>query len=129
MRGSICSGTTTCRPSKIEGVEIEGIARVCHEANRAYARVLGDRSHLPWEAAPAWQRESALEGVKHALRGATPEQLHESWLAAKAADGWVYGPTKDEGLKTHPCFLPYEELPPEQQRKDALFRAVVTALR
>ena len=110
-------------------MRVEDIARVCHEANRAYARTLGDESHLPWDAAPAWQRASAIEGVQYALSGATAEELHDSWLRLKAADGWGYGPQKHEGLKTHPCFLPYDELPPQQQRKDALFRAVVTALR
>jgi hypothetical protein len=30
---------------------------------------------------------------------------------------------------THPCLVPYAQLPAEQQRKDALFQAVVAALR
>ena len=106
----------------------ERIARVCHEANRAWSVAHGDLSHHPWDAAPDWQRQSAIAGVKVALSGATPEQLHESWTAAKVADGWTYGPVKDETAKTHPCLLPYAQLPSEQRRKDALFAAVTTAL-
>jgi hypothetical protein len=56
------------------------------------------------------------------------EQAHESWLAEKAATGWTYGPVKDEQAKTHPCFVAFEQLPPDQQAKDALFFAIVTAL-
>ena len=105
------------------------IASVCHEANRAYCLTQGDTSQLPWTEAPEWQRSSAIMGVEKALEGATPEQLHESWTAQKVADGWVYGEVKDADAKTHPCLVPYAQLPAEQQRKDALFGAVVAALR
>jgi hypothetical protein len=44
------------------------------------------------------------------------------------ADGWRYGEAKDEGAKTHPCPVPFAELPEDQQRKDALFVAIVQAL-
>jgi RyR domain len=46
----------------------------------------------------------------------------------KLADGWIYGVEKDAESKTHPCLLPYAELPVEQRRKDALFRAIVQSL-
>lgn len=108
----------------------EHIARVTHEANRAYCTTLGDRSQEPWDTAPGWQRDSAIAGVKGILDGTitSSEDSHRSWLAVKAADGWRYGPVKDVVAKTHPCFVPCADLPPAQQLKDALFRAVVLAL-
>jgi len=107
----------------------EEIAHVCHEANRAIQQVTGDPAvSPPWDEAPEWQRESAVEGVAKAVGGATPEQLHQSWCDFKAADGWVYGPVKDEVAKTHPCLVGYDELPPEQRQKDAVFSAIVCAL-
>lgn len=57
-----------------------------------------------------------------------PEDSHNSWLAEKESGGWVYGPEKDEGAKTHPCMVPYDDLPVEQRRKDALFLAVARTL-
>jgi hypothetical protein len=51
-----------------------------------------------------------------------------AWCRSKVADGWVFGPVKDADAKTHPCLVPYDALPREQQRKDALFVAVVNAL-
>lgn len=106
------------------------IAAVCHEANRAYCAEIGDDSQLPWAEAPDWQRESALAGVEAILAdpSRTPEQSHVAWCAHKAADGWIYGPVKDPARKEHPCMVPYGALPPEQQRKDHLFRAIVLAL-
>lgn len=106
------------------------IARVCHEANRAYQHVTGDPAPSPaWDEAPEWQRASATEGVEKALYGATPEELHESWVEAKERDGWVRGEVKDGEAKTHPCLVEYHLLSEEQRRKDALFYAVVEALR
>lgn len=107
----------------------EQIARVCHEVNRAYCESQGDHSQPAWPDAPTWQQHSAYMGVRGILNGTIthPEQSHESWLAVKRADGWVYGPVKDPERKVHPCMVPYAELPPAQQVKDALFFAVVTA--
>jgi hypothetical protein len=108
---------------------LEEIALVAHEANRAWQRVTQDPAPSPaWESAPVWQRESTLEGVRHALDGATPQDLHDRWAARKLADGWTYGPVKDEGERTHPCLLPYDRLPAEQRVHDRLFAAVVSAL-
>lgn len=108
---------------------VEQVARVCHEANRAWQLATGDPAPSPpWDDAPQWQRDSAVAGVREALDGASPEQLHEAWVQAKLADGWQYGPAKDADRRTHPCLVPYAELPVDQLRKDHLFRAIVTAL-
>ena len=109
---------------------IENIAGVCHEANRAYCATLGDTSHPTWENALEWQKEPVRNGVRFALAnpGVTPAESHANWLAEKAASGWKFGPVKDLGKKEHPCFLPYEEMPEEQKRKDAIFLGVVRAL-
>lgn len=108
---------------------IEKIARVTHEVNRAIQiSQLDPAPSLSWDDAPEWQRESARQGVFSALAGSTPEQLHESWLRFKTDDGWSYGEVKDEVAKTHPCFVPYEELPPDQRLKDYVFQAVVTSM-
>jgi len=108
----------------------EQIAQVAHEINRAYCASLGDASQPVWADAPEWQKASALAGVDMHLKNpdATPEQSHESWLAQKAADGWTFGEVKDAEKKQHPCFRPYDELPPEQKAKDYLFRATVHSL-
>lgn len=102
------------------------IAKVCHEANRAYCQAIGDDSQVPWEQAPDWQKESAVKGVEFHLSGDhDPAASHQSWYDEKKADGWVYGPVKDVEKKEHPCMVAYSQLPKEQQAKDYIFRAVV----
>lgn len=108
--------------------KIEACARAAHEANRAYCLALGDTSQPPWEDAPEWQQLSAKSGVRGVLHGNTPEQSHEGWLAEKEAAGWKFGPVKDPEKKEHPCFVQYNQLPPEQRQKDHIFVAVVTAM-
>lgn len=109
----------------MSNARIEACARAAHEVNRAYCIAIGDTSQQSWDDAHEWQRESARNGVVSALGGDTPEQSHQVWLAEKVRTGWVYGPTKDPDAKTHPCMVPYAELPPEQRVKDALYLATV----
>jgi hypothetical protein len=106
------------------------IARVCHEVNRAYCASIGDHSQQPWENAPQWQQESAINGVRFVINNpqASQSAQHENWMKGKLEQGWQYGETKSELAKTHPCLVPYDQLPREQQTKDALFQAVVRSL-
>lgn len=112
-------------------ITTEIIAKAAHEVNRAYCSSLGDHSQPAWEDAPEWQKTSAIRGVEMHLENpdATPEDTHKSWLGVKKADGWKYGPVKDAEALTHPCMVPYEQLPQEQKAKDYLFRAVVHQFR
>lgn len=111
-------------------IDIERIAHVCHEANRALQVTAGESDISPhFLDAPEWQVQSAYEGVSAALDGASPEQLHESWCAAKTRDGWVYGEIKDPQAKTHPCLVPYGKLPADQRLKDAVFHGIVAAFK
>jgi hypothetical protein len=109
------------------GLSVEEVAQMAHEANAAYCRTIGDNSHASWADTPENIKESARVGVIKHLENPhmTAEQSHESWLEFKAADGWHYGPVKDAERKTHPCFLPYRELPESDRIKDHIFRAVV----
>lgn len=106
----------------------EACARAAHEVNRAYCIAIGDDSQLPWDEAPEWQKASARNGVSGVEQGNGPRESHASWLAEKAAAGWRFGPVKDPEKKEHPCFVPYDELPPEQARKDRLFVSTVSEM-
>jgi RyR domain len=109
---------------------LDPIARVCHEVNRAYCQALGDNSQPAWDDAPEWQRSSARMGVDlHLMGDFGPEASHASWLKQKLEEGWVYGSTKNPERKEHPCMVPFEDLPREQQAKDFIFRGVVQALK
>ena len=102
------------------------IAKLCHKVNKEYCLALGDDSQMPWDDAPDWQKESAIKGVEFHLvnKDTTPADSHNSWLAEKERDGWVYGEVKDAEAKTHPCIVPYEKLHMTQRAKDYIFKAI-----
>jgi len=108
---------------------IERIARICHEANRAYCESIGDQTQEPWETAQRWQKDSAIEGVHNALTGASPEQSHENWMKAKIQAGWTWGVVKDPDAKTHPALLPYAQLPDDVKLKDEIFITIVSIMK
>lgn len=105
------------------------VARTAHEVNRAWCAFNGDHSQLPWDEAPTWQRESAIAGVRFHIENpdAGDSASHDAWMRDKVADGWVYGPVKDAEAKQHPCMVPFDQLPADQQFKDRLFRTIVHA--
>lgn len=108
---------------------VDAVAKICHEGNRALCAALGDMSQPAWEDAPEWQKQSARNGVEfHVMNNAPPSASHENWLKEKEAAGWKYGPVKDAEKKEHPCFVPYDQLPKEQQFKHYLFCGIVHAL-
>jgi hypothetical protein len=107
---------------------LEAAARAACEVNRAYCIALGDESQPHWEVAPDWQKTSVRKGVEGVLAENGPRESHESWLREKAETGWKHGPVKDPEKKEHPCIVPYEDLPPEQRRKDAIFVSTVSVV-
>lgn len=106
---------------------LEHIAETCHNINKAFCKAHGDSSQPDWKDAPEWQKKSLMDGVRFVLEnpGVTSEMQHDNWMSLKLSEGWKYGPVKDIDKKEHPCMVPYDKLPKEQQAKDALFRAVV----
>jgi hypothetical protein len=106
------------------------IARVVHEALRAYRRELGEAPLPAWDDAPEWQRTATLAAVDFRLAnpGAGLAAQHDAWVAQTRAAGWTHGPVHDAEARTHPDLLPYDRLPARARCKDALVAAVVRAL-
>jgi hypothetical protein len=103
------------------------VARIAYAANNALQAIINDMTPSPpWPAAPGWLQESYVSGVR-AARGQnrTPEDQHNSWMSYYLGQGWTCGPYRDWVEKTHPCLVPYSELPEGQRLKDALFLRVV----
>lgn len=103
------------------------LARIVHQANKAYCESIGDTSQVDWEDASESIQKAAKSGVKAIIDNpnVTPADLHDAWSKERMDDGWVYGEVKDEDKKTHPCLVPYDKLPPHQRFKDHLFNNIV----
>jgi hypothetical protein len=106
------------------------VARVCHEANRAYCLTMGDTSHAPWDDARQDLKDSVVAGVLNIMHGEVtkPGESHKRWYDYKVDAGWRYGETKDPDAKTHPNLVAFEQLPLSEQRKDVLFVSICNTL-
>ncbi len=109
-----------------DGGASELAARICHEANAVLQQAGGEPVSPAWHELDEETRMSAISGVHFAWDNPflSPANQHEEWCRFKAQHGWTHGETKDAEAKTHPCLVPYNELPVIQQAKDGVFRAV-----
>lgn len=46
------------------------------------------------------------------------ENVHDLWACQRLADGWTYGPCRDDLKKEHPCLVPYAALPEVEKQYD-----------
>ena len=46
------------------------------------------------------------------------KNVHEIWAETRIAQGWTYGPERNDAEKKHPCLVPYDELPEEEKVYD-----------
>ncbi len=46
------------------------------------------------------------------------KNVHEVWAETRIKQGWTYGERRNDELKTHPCLVPYNELPEEEKEYD-----------
>jgi ryanodine receptor 2 len=46
------------------------------------------------------------------------KNVHEVWSEGRIKQGWTFGEQRNDELKTHPCLVPYEDLPEEEKDYD-----------
>lgn len=44
--------------------------------------------------------------------------VHEVWAAGRIAEGWTWGPERDDEKKHHPGLVAYEDLPESEREYD-----------
>ncbi len=59
-----------------------------------------------------------LPGGLDELVEALAENVHDVWSRGRLDAGWTYGPVRDDSRKTHPCLVPYGELPESEKAYD-----------
>ena len=52
------------------------------------------------------------------LREAIAENAHEVWAAGRIKEGWTWGEERNDVERTHPCLMPYENLPESEKEYD-----------
>lgn len=96
------------------------------------ARLAAQAANAPivpvaWEERESAFREQFLDVIARQcgpLRSQSPEELHEDWVRAYLAMGWVAGSGYDRERKIHPDMVAYAELGQLERDKDAVFVAL-----
>ena len=89
-----------------------------HESRNYMVRVL--RSAEDYEPHPLNLEDIPLTDDLTELQEAIAENAHEVWAAARKAEGWTYGPVRNDALKQHPDLIPYSALPDSEKEYDRL---------
>ena len=63
-----------------------------------------------------------------ALTERLAENNHDLWAAKRLAEGWRYGPHRDDTKKEHPGLVPYAELSESEKDYDRLMALEVLAV-
>ena len=53
-----------------------------------------------------------------ALTEQLAENTHDLWAQERMAQGWSWGPVRDDGSRTHPCLVPYAALSEAEKKFD-----------
>lgn len=59
-----------------------------------------------------------LAPVQRELIERLAANVHDVWSRKRIEDGWRYGPSRDDSAKTHPCLVPYADLPDSEKAYD-----------
>lgn len=46
------------------------------------------------------------------------KNVHEVWAESRIREGWTYGSSRNDKERTHPCLIPYEDLPDNEKAYD-----------
>lgn len=96
----------------------------CH-TNNNLIRFLNNQIDDP--IMPVLSSKERKEGMISAMERivfrevSTPQEMHKIWEDFMKNDGWSYAKEKSHTNKTHPCMVPYDELPEFEKLKDQIF--------
>ncbi len=76
------------------------------------------KEQMNYEPDPIDNSKIALPEDLLELKEKLSENIHDVWGRKRISEGWKYGPMRDDVNKTHPCLVPYEDLPEQEKEYD-----------
>jgi hypothetical protein len=73
---------------------------------------------LNYQPQPIDTSQVTLDSEVEALLELLARNTHEVWAQQRIADGWRYGPRRDDATKEHPDLVPYDELTEGEKQYD-----------
>ena len=73
---------------------------------------------MSYDPQPMSTRHIDLPAEIHELIERLAENTHDVWARQRMADGWTYGPQRDDRDKHHPGLVPYSQLSESEKEYD-----------
>lgn len=73
---------------------------------------------MPYQPRPIDTAHVDLPVELHALIERLAEHIHDVWALQRLADGWCYGPARNDALQQHPGLVSYSELSESEKAYD-----------
>jgi hypothetical protein len=70
---------------------------------------------MSYKPAPIYTSNVDLSPEVILLTEALAKNAHEVWAQERIAQGWHYGPSRNDARKEHPSLVPYDELPESEK--------------
>ena len=68
--------------------------------------------------APADTSSVVLSDELMQLTEEMARNVHDVWAVGRIAEGWTWGPERNDAKKENPCLVPYEKLPEGEKAYD-----------
>ena len=105
---------------------------IAHRINDVTCWIPRPDGSLPneWSELSDEQQNHAINAVKEIYNSEpkTAEELHELWMKPLLATSWKTG-EYNIIKRTHPCLMPFNELPDSEKLKDILWQKMTEAFR
>jgi len=73
---------------------------------------------MSYQPRPFYTSHIKLSPEIHDLTEALARNTHEVWAQERMAQGWRFGPERNDQRKEHPSLIPYEQLPEKEKVYD-----------
>lgn len=112
-------------PSFLDAAIIEGIAKTCHQANKAFCESMGDNSFTDWEDSEDWVKALTIFQVRNIIANPLEPHYgsHDAYVDKVPEITWENAP---EGFNKK--LSRYEEWSIEDKTKSKMFKAIVEAI-
>lgn len=75
---------------------------------------------MAYNPQPIDTKDIALSDEVLELTELLAKHAHDIWAKQRIAEGWTYGPARNDATKTHPDLVPYAELPESEKEYDRI---------
>jgi hypothetical protein len=73
---------------------------------------------MPYNPKPIDTSQVSLNVALTELTERLAENVHDTWSERRLAEGWRYGPSRNDASKEHPNLVPYDQLPEHEREYD-----------